>query len=565
MKSGTKKKRTRATITQTQRHAWVWRVFADPALSHPAKDVALVLGLLYFNDGQNGRCNPGYTGIANATCWARSAVVEAIEELAVGGWISFTSVGGGTAKNTNRYTIHWSRIATRPAAHDGAETSPSSSQTAAMDDVATRVAKYDAAHPGMSLRVVATALRVSKSAVHNARQTGVHSGDQNTSEWTPSGQGQPIDIVESAVHSESVHSQVVDSILVDTYPADIIGEKIFEGSRSRTPEGSGSRTRPPAGHEPLTSPLGKEVCGDALRAPSPPLDAAAAAHSASPRSEKFLQLLKLWDASNPNGAADKEASRTAFMAACDDGADPDAILAMANKHVAAMAKEAPRYFKRLDTWLGKQLWLQEHVDRSSDGKPVRKTKTTGNKKATTSNKKAAGNKKTTTGNKNTGGVKARQTDQDAALLAEKTRADDELRAKPAVVGDRVKHGKSGAGTVLEEDDDTVKSTLLVCFDNDAIKNVQRDSLTRLIAGDADFYLTEADRETQRLMGQEYLRTQRQKSISAGDQVRHIISGGVGTIVGDDVPGRANHCSVRSDKDGRVIPVDRQYLERLAVA
>jgi hypothetical protein len=143
----------------------------------------------------------------------------------------------------------------------------------------------------------------------------------------------------------------------------------------------------------------------------------------------------------------------------------------------------------------------------------------------------------------------------------------ELRAKPVAVGDRVRHGKFGAGTVLE-DDESVKSGVMVCFDDDGIKHVQRDFLKRLIAGDASFELTEAGREAQRLMGQEHLRMQqeraRQKAILVDDRVRHIISGGVGTVVADDAAGRANYCRVRSDKNDRVIEVDRQYLERLEV-
>ena len=184
MKSAKKRKPrgARVTVTQTQRHAWVWRVFADPALSHPAKDVALVLGLLYFNDGQNGRCNPGYTGIAEATCWARSVVQNAIEELVEGGWISFTSVGGGSEKNTNRYTIHWTRTSTRLAGGDDAG--------AARDDVATRVAKYDVDHPDMTSRQVARALGVSQTSVMNARKSSEHSGEKSPNSVHP----QPIEI-----------------------------------------------------------------------------------------------------------------------------------------------------------------------------------------------------------------------------------------------------------------------------------------------------------------------------------------------------------------------------------
>jgi hypothetical protein len=58
---------------------------------------------------------------------------------------------------------------------------------------------------------------------------------------------------------------------------------------------------------------------------------------------------------------------------------------------------------------------------------------------------------------------------------------------------------------------------------------------------------------------------RARPLTVGDRVRHTVGGGVGTVVGDDVPGRVNYCSLRSDKGGRVIEVDRQFLEKLALA
>jgi hypothetical protein len=392
MSSAKKRKpRARVTVTQTQRHAWVWRVFADPALSHPAKDVALVLGLLYFNDRQNGRCNPGYTGIAKATCWARSVVVEAVEELVVGGWISFTSVGGGTTKNTNRYTIHWSRSATR---RPGDEPSAFSQHAAADSSVATRVSEYDAANPGMSIRQVAKALRTSKSTVERARRS-VPARAFDDCPIEDVGQGQPIDIIGDSI----CPIFDVGQLRRDTDPSDIIDENSFEGSGSRTPRGPGAgRVREPDTNH-LLSLKGKEVCGDALRSPSP----AATAHSRSPLVDKFQQLLELWR--NPNGT-DKVRSRDAFLVACDDGADPDAILAMAKIHVAAMASEAPRFFRQLDGWLAKGLWLHDPINRDKSGKRS-------NKKRGTGDNKAVGNK--TTDDKNvSGGNKTRHQEEPAA-------------------------------------------------------------------------------------------------------------------------------------------------------
>jgi len=93
----------------------------------------------------------------------------------------------------------------------------------------------------------------------------------------------------------------------------------------------------------------------------------------------------------------------------------------------------------------------------------------------------------------------------------------------------------------------------------------RDELkiaTELVAAE------KAKREQQRLAYEEEKRIETERlhaaHVAVGDRVRHITAGGVGTVVGDDVPGRANYCSVRSDKSGRLIDVDRQYLEKLAL-
>jgi hypothetical protein len=78
----------------------------------------------------------------------------------------------------------------------------------------------------------------------------------------------------------------------------------------------------------------------------------------------------------------------------------------------------------------------------------------------------------------------------------------------------------------------------------------------------------AKREQQRLAYEEEKRVETERlraaHVAVGDRVRHITAGGIGTVVGDDVPGRANYCSVRSDQSGRLIDVDRQYLEKLAL-
>jgi hypothetical protein len=114
MSGATKKRKPRAamTVTSRQKYLWVESVYADPAVSQPAKAVAWALGLKFHNNKTN-RCNPGYTGLTKATCLSLRAVKIAIQELGAGGWIAVSSIGGGSPTCTNRYTPDWSRTATK--------------------------------------------------------------------------------------------------------------------------------------------------------------------------------------------------------------------------------------------------------------------------------------------------------------------------------------------------------------------------------------------------------------------------------------------------------------------
>jgi hypothetical protein len=109
------KPRDRATVSQKQKHDWVWRAFADSAVSHPAKAVACVLALKFHNVG-NDKCYPGFTKIAKTTGWSLRAVKGAIVELVAGGWISVSSIGGGSPTCSNRYAFDWKRTITSQSA-----------------------------------------------------------------------------------------------------------------------------------------------------------------------------------------------------------------------------------------------------------------------------------------------------------------------------------------------------------------------------------------------------------------------------------------------------------------
>ena len=392
-----KSRRARPTISQADRHKWVWRVFEDPHLSHPAKDVALVLALRFFNDGQNGRCNPGYSGLAKATGWSETAVVDAVEELVQGGWISFTSVGGGTARNTNRYSIDWLRTSTRLP--DGSERQPDSAD----DSVAARVANYDAANPGKTLRQAAKALRVSKSAVHKARQKPVHSDSAAAAKMDKGGQDAKTHKTqqnqEDKCPLKSVHFSKSGQHIVDIYPTENTTEKDFQGTGSRTPEGTGSRTPPPRGNEPLTLPESK--CGEALRAPPPAPAAAATARSASQEAflsehgDKIQELRNRW----PRGF-DRWTVADALQAAMEsNGVDIDAIIG--DKVEAYVAVTEIEKVMPLDKWIRTGEW-QKPIDRRPKSKRGGKKpkvdadgdNSTGDTKTRQGQSAAAGGKKT---------------------------------------------------------------------------------------------------------------------------------------------------------------------------
>jgi hypothetical protein len=102
---------------------------------------------------------------------------------------------------------------------------------------------------------------------------------------------------------------------------------------------------------------------------------------------------------------------------------------------------------------------------------------------------------------------------------------------------------------------------------DALGRKLNDTLSSSVRA-VDLSIAMEDAEMARLEAEDEAAEQRAKQqppqppLAIGDRVRHVTSGGTGIVIVDDVEGRASYCSLRSDKDGRVVAVDRAYLEKL---
>jgi hypothetical protein len=137
----------------------------------------------------------------------------------------------------------------------------------------------------------------------------------------------------------------------------------------------------------------------------------------------------------------------------------------------------------------------------------------------------------------------------ARIAQEKKRADDELRAQPLKVGDRVQNERAyrmGPGTIA----DVFGGGFHVCYDDRGNGYVDGKDLQRLIPGDSGFEIVEAKRaaiDEKRLAEyRELLQRERDRRPVVGDRVtddtdeRHPLDdppNGAGTVVfaGDFVP------------------------------
>jgi hypothetical protein len=93
-----------------RRFAFMRQVRRDISLSTAAKVVLMSLADDFYNL-ETEQCNPGYTAIgANVGRTGRQAQ-RSIKELETAGWITSSSVGGGSKASTNQYTLMWDKVA----------------------------------------------------------------------------------------------------------------------------------------------------------------------------------------------------------------------------------------------------------------------------------------------------------------------------------------------------------------------------------------------------------------------------------------------------------------------
>jgi hypothetical protein len=152
---------------------------------------------------------------------------------------------------------------------------------------------------------------------------------------------------------------------------------------------------------------------------------------------------------------------------------------------------------------------------------------------------------------------------------EKKRADDELRAQPLKVGDRVRvcgGSHAGPGTIEKINKESLFE-FTVMLDTAYQSAFKHERLVRLIPGDAGFELTDAKRaeiaqkvaERDRRIADQRAAIERQRAerlLAPGDRVFAVHFAGHGTVV----DGLGDVYTVRFD-NGDKEDVHREYLER----
>jgi hypothetical protein len=110
-----KSKRTRHQQRTAMRKQRAKRKFAflkelrqDTTLQPSAKMVVWSLAEDFYNLDDE-RCNPSFASLARAVGRRQRSVIDAIGEAKAGGWIEVSSIGGGSKRSTNRYTIVWDK------------------------------------------------------------------------------------------------------------------------------------------------------------------------------------------------------------------------------------------------------------------------------------------------------------------------------------------------------------------------------------------------------------------------------------------------------------------------
>jgi Helix-turn-helix domain len=360
-KNTTTKKQNRAALRKRRakrRFAFLNQLRRDTELSSSAKMVVWSLADNSYNLDDE-RCNPGFATIGANIGRKRSSTIDAIQEAEAAGWITISSIGGGSKACTNQYTLVWAKKALKPAEAPWQD---------AGADIAERVAAYDAAYPGQSVRQVAEALGVSKSHVQRARKAGVPLGEYGTA--------QPVDIADKTSNGTASEDALTNQGVPECEPVytqytEIIEENEIEGCGTPHPcpmEGCGGTSVGVRYTTPEPNLNLKEVKEGGKEQPS------AACGFAAPlkREEEelaFQQLCQLWQIRDefwPD--IDVAKAREAFAAVSSEFGDqirrenPGVsfgyyMLVRAQVWIDAFLTAHPdgngaKYLKRLEIWLG---------------------------------------------------------------------------------------------------------------------------------------------------------------------------------------------------------------------
>jgi hypothetical protein len=113
-------KKTVRTQRAKRRFAFLKEMRRDTSLSSSAKMVVWALADDFY-DLDTERCNPGFEGIAKAIGRSLRPTKQAIREAKDAGWIKVNSIGGGSKRCTNRYTLVWNKVANKPSTNQATD------------------------------------------------------------------------------------------------------------------------------------------------------------------------------------------------------------------------------------------------------------------------------------------------------------------------------------------------------------------------------------------------------------------------------------------------------------
>ena len=350
MSLSTKKKQDRTALRKQRdkrRFAFLKQLRLDTVLSASAKMVLWALADDHYwpladNSSTDERCSVGFAALGKSIGRSGRAAQDAIKEGQAAGWVNVSSIRGGGAHCTNRYDLIWGKKAMLLTA-----------DAAPLATVDQRVAAYDASHPGQSIRHVADALGVSKSAVQRARQS-------------QRGTAQPTDSVdENPFGTAGVDNPVSHGDdQWDSQYAEFVEEKDNQNGRVTS---SWDSSLLPMGQFASNVPTTSRLEGGRDGEPASADRSLRSLPLVGDDELAFQHLCEMWRIREQFWRHDEGKSREAFAAVCVEYGEQirtefgihvgDYLLIRANVWIEAFAAAhpdgtGPRFLKKLEVWLG---------------------------------------------------------------------------------------------------------------------------------------------------------------------------------------------------------------------